>query len=139
MFRLGVFWTPKAVLRPIREGMLGGAFGDLTGRDAARVVEGVALLQWIRWPIFVAVFWVLVNPLTHLADSAWGFFAVLWFGLLGPAYMLVLGVASRWLQQPRRAESRVSAIPGAERLLVLAPAAALAIGAGLAGLATWAD
>lgn len=123
----GLLMTPGWVVRPIREQVAGHLFAHLPTNEAASVLEGVALLQWVRAGVVGAVL-VVASYLAHGAVPGSGATAWIFFTLLTwlPAYMLLLAICRLLLRKSSRASAPIaSAHPRVLATVKWAPHASL--------------
>ena len=134
----GLLLTPRWLARPITDQIEAHAFAELDCADAARVLEGVAYLQWIKTGIVGGISLLigyaarnLSGPVSTVVTA--GYLALMmWL----PFYMISLSVPwaiLRWSKHNEHTERPVAtAHPTVLRVIRLAPlisvVAALAFG-----------
>ena len=131
----GLFFTPRWLARPITDQIEAHAFSELDGADAARVLEGVVYLQWIKAGIVGGISLLigyaardLSGPVSTVVTA--GYVALM---MCLPLYMISLSVPWAVLRRSNHIECPVAtAHPTVLRVIRLAPlisvVAALAFG-----------
>jgi hypothetical protein len=131
----GLLLTPRWLARPITDQIEGHAFAELDCADAARVLEGVVYLQWIKAGIVGGISLLigyaardLSGPVSSVVTA--GYVALMmWL----PLYMISLSVPWAVLRRSKHTGPPVATVhPWVLRVIRLAPlisaVAALAFG-----------
>ena len=131
----GLLLTPRWLARPITDQIEGHAFAELDCADAARVLEGVAYLQWIKAGIVGGISLLIGYAARDLSGPVSSVVTVGYLALMMwiPLYMISLSVPWAVLRWSKHTEPPVAtAHPTVLRVIRLAPLisvfAALAFG-----------